>query len=337
MVVKRILCYCNANSYVGLGHLSRMINIVGHLNTLQDNLIITFYGNYSEFGETLLKANELKYVNEKKYKSYDYKGLTKIISKGIYDNIIVDTYLVNEELLNILKESNLRTLVIDDLNTLDFKDIDFLLNFTVGSINSNYKSKKTFKGLKYFPYKHSLLKIRERNKHHNLKKSGNIYNVYVILSGSSVGRDKVLMVLEIVETIFKDARLIYIDSGNEVGYYAGRTVIASPVKEMEKVLSNADLIINGGGLLKYEAAFCLIPNISIMVNDSGLADIHIFEEMGLTVYAGKLSLENKEEIKEKIKHFVMNKESFTNKLKENSKKHFDIFGIRKALNDFIDK
>ncbi len=95
---------------------------------------------------------------------------------------------------------------------------------------------------------------------------------------------------------------------------------------IEEVYKKVDLVISGGGLVKYESAFCSIPNFSLAVTKEQDDETTLFELNDLTYSIGNLYNFN---IKHTIKrlHMIMDDKLLFEKFKSSSKINFDKFKL----------
>lgn len=168
---------CDANGKTGLGHFFRCLSLARWLITFKkDKIEVTFYGNYSDFALSVLKEYNLNYVPSRLYLQLN-ENIDFNIFIG-YSYVVLDSYLVNQNYINKFSEyRDIKSIVIDDHNYLDYHSIDLVVNYTLGSSDIKYNSLYQAVGIDYFFAKPELLDIREKN----LSFNGEFKNVLFFL------------------------------------------------------------------------------------------------------------------------------------------------------------
>lgn len=276
----RIAVRCDANETSGFGHFSRCLNFVRHF---EKNTEITFIGNYNSFSLSLLNHYKVPHVFLEKEDAFNAEVLINYISPKNYSFIILDSYLYDQNYLHNLTSSPFKIIVIDDFCLLDFTNVDVLINFCINADKKyNYKAKTNFLGTGFFPYKPELIHSQKANPPESLN------NILIFIGGNDkfqIG-EKILQKLDL---ILNNKNFILISSitdkklspnnSNSIQYL-------SPTFNIEEIYAKVDFVIHGGGMTKYECAFCFIPNATISQSELIAKDTVDFELAGLTINWG---------------------------------------------------
>jgi len=73
---------------------------------------------------------------------------------------------------------------------------------------------------------------------------------------------------------------------------------------IEKYFEKTDVIINGGGLIKYESAFCGIPSATLSTTNDQHQDTIILAKNSLLYNLGNQEFENKQDVESRIIKFI---------------------------------
>lgn len=278
--MKRFIFQCNANKYTGLGHLSRCLNIALALQQSSQKKII-FSGQYNQFATELLFQHKLEYNTTDKVTFTDS------------DTLILDDYNLNQSDIEQIRNRVNIFVKIDDFHDLDLSSLDLVINFRLNAESAdyanNYRAKETCLGLGYFPFHQKLIEIRAKNKTSHLTKVSNIF----IFIGGEDKHAAGIKLLSLIDGLVTNKNLFLIDKSHS----ASTEVITNNKRKnhhyylpltanMAEYYQQADIFISGGGLSKYEAAFCLIANAAISQNNGQAIDTKMLAKEGLTFDLG---------------------------------------------------
>ena len=296
----QFLIQCNATKKTGLGHLSRCLNIANAIKYLSKNVEIIFNGKFDDFAISLINNSSFEYI------------FTKNLSKFNGYTLILDDYNVSQKDINIIREKVNKFIKVDDFNTHELKELDLVINFRLNSETQNYSSMNSCLGLSYFPFKLPLMAIRERNMKVEKK---NIKNIFIFMSASdevSDGKNIMMILNEFLE----NKHIYLIDKKCESTYSKdsekNKLTYLPFTMDIEKYYEIADIFINGGGMTKYEAAYCCIPNATLSRNEGQASDTRILSKWNLTYDIGSSEqIKNcSESVKKKLVKFF-NKETLS--------------------------
>jgi len=296
--------FCNCNSAVGYGHFFRCLNLARALKVHNEKVIINFAGDLNNFACKLLVGFDFKFEAIKD--SY-FKNVSFYLKKAHESNIvIVDSYLIYQKFLDKLKMLEFKLIVIDDFNSLNFENIDLIINFTICAEKLHYKSNDAALGIRYFINNPELIAIRERKV---LKFKQAIDNILVFISGITFRNGNSIQV--IIDSIDKSFNhlTIYLISNQYINFISANNNALMQyafVENIESLYEKADFVVSGGGLVKYESAFCCVPNAAISVTNDQLNETIDFEKMGLTLNWGIVEEINKDRLIMNFQNIIKN-------------------------------
>ena len=293
---KTILIRCDADEKSGFGHFSRCLNLArGIFELSQENKII-FIGNFnalatqllSEFGFGSLNASEDREEQLNRAKEGDY--------------FILDSYFIDQDYIDLFCDQGFKFIKIDDFHDMDLEKVDLVVNFRLNIDEKAYRSKRLCLGTDYFPVRKELRDLRMRNLS---RFSDEMRNILVFIGG--VDQDRAgEAVVRVLDDFFKGLQITLITNQvNQMEYESQHNEIKTITMsyDIDKYFNEANLIITGGGLTKYECAYCCVPNAAISQNDGQAIDTTILAKEGLTYDLGM------------AKDIEKDKEGFTNRIK----------------------
>ncbi len=282
----RMLFCCDANANSGFGHFSRCLNLARELRMADANAQIVFHGDFADFAKKLLEQYHFKYntglLNPQNVADF----LTTATS---FSHVLVDSYNLNQEFIDKAVAAPFKFILIDDFHAhQDYSKVDLLINFTIAAESLGYNAKNLALGTRYFPVKPELKEVRE------LKLKSNQYDLKklaISLSGMPDFHPLEKQILEICNKVLSNCMITLLSSRNDVlqidSQHQNEFVQLQAGAAMEEIYQNNDFIISGGGLVKYEAAFCGIPNATISLSDGVQRDTDLFVQQNLTYDLGQ--------------------------------------------------
>lgn len=288
----RIVFNCNQTRKQGLGHFFRCLNLAIHLKR-EKSFRVSFAGSFSSFSLSLLK-NE----NFKTYLLTSNKALYNILEK--FDYIVTDRYDIDQCHINKLLDLQIKTIFIDDFNRLNFKAQDLIINFRIGIEHYNYKSNSVALGENFFIYKPELIQIRN-----NYQFSDSIKRLLFFGTGTNKSNDFFNQIPNFIIKHFHDIEIIHI-ANDSLGIPSKRYKFVNFNNSIEQYFGKICAIINGGGLIKYEAAFCGIPSATLSTTQEQHEDTEILAQKGLLFNLGCQLNKDREELQIKLIEFITN-------------------------------
>lgn len=241
--------YCNATKETGLGHLSRCLNLAREIALMSGSQSIRFFGNYDVFAYS-------------KIKYYAFDVLPKMRIDNKCSTVICDGYsFLKNDLLDLHLQGH-KLCIIDDFQQYNFDFVDLIINFRFNAELFYKTQRQHCLGINYFSFSPDLKAIREEKASiHNTKKA--ISTVLVFIGGSdkfNVGA-KVIAALDL---IFTNKTFILLDKTEpRINLKNNDLQVIGFTENIAQLFRSADIIVNGGGLTKYEAGFCFVPNCAI--------------------------------------------------------------------------
>ncbi len=306
----RFLFRCDANAASGFGHLSRCLNIAREIQHQLSDVDITFMGNYNEFAHSLLinyKFNKIEYI----FSEATNKEVISIAQT--FSHLIADSYFITQSFIDVACGNNFKFILVDDFCALsDYSHVDLLLNFTIQAPSLSYGAKKCALGISYFPVKPELKAIREINLP-NPKKE--ITKIAFCISAMPNYWELEEELVNLADKAFTAVELKLVSSRTKLlnwkSKHANTFIQQKPSFEIEKLYNESDLIISGGGLVKYEAAYCGLLNATISLTAGVAADTQLFEKEKLTFNMGTAFNFEAEVVLEKLKKIRIQEDSST--------------------------
>lgn len=315
----RLVFNCNQNQEHGLGHFFRCLNLARHLRKL-NKFKISFIGHFSSFSTSVL-INESFSFTDLQNQKYLLSSLEK------FDYVVIDRYDINQLFLDELTRlKKTKSIFIDDFNQLDFSNQNLVINFRIGIENFKYKSKLKAIGENFFIFKPELLQVRE-----NYKFREKVKNVLFFGSATNKCNDTFNDLPVFMLNNFHDIEVTHITnkplSSENVRYHPKKFQFS-----IEKYLKKADVIFNGGGLIKYEAAFCGIPSATLSTTNEQHDDTLNLEVKEVLYNLGNQKIIDKEEVQKRVVEFVKDV-SLRRRLHN---KGIELFTL-KSINNLIEK
>lgn len=310
---RNILFRCDQNFKSGFGHFSRCLNFA-RLLIKEANFKPFFIGNYHNFSIELLKKYKIEYkqIESKDFSFFDASFFTQ------FEYIVIDSYLYQQDYIKKIVALPIFTIFIDDECILDFTNADLVINFRVGQENLKYASKQKALGANHFIYKPELLEIRK-----NKTSTETIKSVLLFFGGLGLSAKYVDTIIKSLHEINEKIKIYYLS--NDFSYLTknskDKIIPIKPTFEIEKVLTLVDCVINGGGLIKYECAFCKIPSASISTTKLQYEDTLVLTEKKLIFDLGYVEETSEELLSENVKKFVLSK-TFKQEFVEASEMYF---------------
>lgn len=316
--MKKLIFNCNQNNTSGLGHFKRCLNLA-RLMKCSKLFDITFIGEYSFFSIQLLKKYKFNFINSKQ------KNLL-FISLSEYDIIVIDRYDIDQLFLNSLNNYEIKTVFIDDFNEFDFVNQDMVINFRVGVKGLKYKSRFNFIGHDYFIYNPELLETRLNYEFNNEVKK----ILFFATATNQIGHVFDSLPFRLHKK-FKNISITYVTS-TPSKRKASNFEELKFLSSIESKLLDSDLVINGGGLLKYEASFSSVPSATLSTNEEQHEDTKILEKEGIIYNLGLATKENIINVENKLIDLIQNTEQ-RRKIHTKCK----VFFQPKSLNNLIEE
>ena len=317
---KKILFRCDQNEFSGFGHFSRCLNLARHF-AIGNKFKVSFLGNYSDFAIELLNKYEISYKNieEKKFEKFE----TEIFSQHNY--VLFDSYFIDQDYINKVSRLSSKSIFIDDTCELDFTDIDLVINFRIDADKMfSYSAKNQALGQEYFIYKPEFKAIRK-----NFVPKNKVEKLVLFFGGMNLFNTIYETISQLIYDIDSSIE-VFVITNQKIKFKNSNVTILPLTFEIEKYLEDTDLIINGGGLIKYEGIFCKIPSATISSTQLQFDDTCILESKGILCNLGFMNKIGNTDLKKRLKELIE-----TPKLRyeifENSENIFSIDSINNII------
>lgn len=263
------LFYCDGNPHVGRGHISRCVSLARHLKMLYPRTRISFCGQFDEFSLATLRRNAFSSKPSPGPIGSRIIALAKTAER--FSTLILDNYHLKQEHIDYLSEFKFKLIAFDDFRRLDLRRANLVINFTCGAEKRRYGVVRCALGLRYFPAKPELRAIRARNTRQPRKK---VREVLVALTGTSTRPALLPTILHSLDSILVGSRIRYVSERGVAEEFGGHNQLEHivPHPGIESRFARTDLIVSGGGMLRYESGYCRIPNVSISLNEGQRRD-----------------------------------------------------------------
>ncbi len=297
---QQIFFFCNATPEKGLGHFSRCKRIAAMLEKLScSKSKINFVGNITK---ELQQNVELQGWHYHFSKSFECEGFQK-------DAIaIIDSYDISDASLKAINRHFKKSIFFDDFNRHDFSETDLVINFRFDFDFTSYSSVQGCFGPDYFPADQKM--IETRSEALKTLQSNNPQKIKKILLYMGALSDEVCQKLidqcdELVTgvTLIIPMGLVY-ERGNLRSKNNNINILALQ-GSLSSILSQSDIVLCSGGLIKYEAGFCLKPNACINQTADQQYDTKLLEKRGLTMDFGIPNdfIDSQNKLREKMSSF----------------------------------
>ncbi len=292
----KILFLCNANLKSGLGHISRCRIIANNLYKSVDGLEIFFSGDIETNLINLLSFEHINIISSPEYDEFDC--------------VILDSY--DQIHFNTVNKLNTKKIAIDDRELQNYEDWDLVLNFRIKPEYLSYKSKEVGVGASFFPFdnKYKIL----RNQAQEKTEFKNLFFYF--------GETQKVKLDKVSEDLIKennDKYNFFISSINDLSVSNFYKITNN---NFFKLFSIADVVVTGGGLTKYEAAFSKKINLTFSLNKLQKRDTEFLSNLFLTYDLGYFENINNSLI-QSLKKLENLENSDLVLFYKNSSKHFD--------------
>lgn len=305
--MRKLFIHCIGNQKSGLGHFSRCLALASILKKNESGIELTFVGCFELHALEKLKIAKIDYINVKEevcFTTYIFQA----VALTTEDFFLVDSYIASQDFYDQMTYRSFKWGVFDDFSTKDFSSSNLVINFRVNAGRLfDYSAKYCALGPKYMPVRLEFEDIRKKNE--NLKVLSGIKKVVICLGGSDLYNVSGQL-LHTITQVFAEAEIYALLSDEReivqlVEKYKNnkKIYIESLKPDIENLLYDTDLIISGGGMLKYEAGYCAIPNATLSQTEEQYQDTLILEKEGLTINLGLAKQYNPENLIRKLSVF----------------------------------
>ena len=268
---------CDANAEVGFGHFSRCFNIASGIRSVQPEADVLFQGDLNRPAMERLSSLGCRVVSP----AWPLDDLT----------VILDRYDVDQAALGRLATRARALIKIDDFNELDLRNVAAVVNFRVGAETWDYAARHRFLGLAYYPAHPDFEAIRRRRLEASDDRTRQ-QGFHVVVSIGGTDRYGVAVpIIEALDRVLSGATITWLGADNppsgKADLLRNQLVSGSFSPDVARHYAVADAVICGGGVTKYEAGFCMIPNACLSQTAEQHRDTEVLAQTGLTFDLGR--------------------------------------------------
>ncbi|MCF2859369.1 hypothetical protein L1286_17940 [Pseudoalteromonas sp. SMS1] len=266
---KKAIFVCDGTSRVGFGHFSRCLTIA--LEMSKHKVDVGFCGEFDGFAMDLLKGS-------------GFNAVPKSSLMGV-DLIIADSYLFTKTLLAQLKAQCQRLVVLDDFDMYRHDCVDLLVNFRFNAQAFVKSSSQHVLGIEYFPFKQTFVDIRKAQ----LSEPPLVEEVkrVLLVLGASDRFNITATLLCALDRALSACTIVVLSAEAPCVTLENNKVIHHTfTKDMDKYYRESDVVISGGGSIKYEAGFCMVPNAAVSQTAEQQADTKLLQGGGICFDVG---------------------------------------------------
>ncbi len=256
----RVLIRCDCDGDTGFGHFSRCLSLARVLRAVSPASRVAFWGRYDAFAQRTLRRYRIAQLAlaARGYAARDAAAALEA-SRG-FDVLLVDSYRPEQAYLDALRDRPCRLAVMDDRHALDLSGADLAICFRAGAERAPHGAKHDALGLRYLIVRPELGAIRRRNL---ARRQWPVRRALVFFSGRDAAPALLTKAVRATQLALPGARVSYLtrDGHSLAGLHGATPRRSRP--DVETLYAEADLIVTGGGLVKYESAYCGIPNVAL--------------------------------------------------------------------------
>ncbi|GEM_PF-1659455 len=274
---------CNANADVGYGHFFRCLYLVNEWQRIT-NQSVRWYGDIDD----ALHEHCSVIIN---VPWQDAISHVNAISPG---TLLCDSYMLDDNVVDTLAQHH-KVVVIDDFGDHLFPAAEVVINFTVAGAQYPYKSQRRLIGPDYFLCDPSLDAIRNRNLfekerievHQNAmwqNKRLDVESARFLIAMGGFDRHQVggHLAIQLGNSLPQSKVILLGKYNDELVSSLPKNVEHIPYTDsMNELFKCVNIVISGGGLVKYESAYCGILNVVLAQTDKQMQETQQFKTLGL--------------------------------------------------------
>ena len=288
-----ILFRVDGNSRIGSGHVMRCLSLADAAG--ERGIPCCFVTAGAEFQSMIQDRGYQCAVLGTDYADMESElpALTKLLSEGKPDAVIIDSYFVTESYLNALRPFG-KLIYIDDLAASAYP-VDALVNYNIYAPDMGYEKLYGQKekpvlllGPKYAPLRREFQNMAFR------RPAENVRNILVSTGGADsehIG----LRFIRYLKTGHGEQYTFHFLMGamnrdrEEIERLAQgmeNIVLHKNVKDVRELMTSCNVAISAAGSTMYELCACSLPIITYILADNQIAGAKKFAALGLALSAG---------------------------------------------------
>ncbi len=276
-----LLFRCDATRATGLGHFARCRDLARLLERECPELSIRFLGCFSTYAR-----GELDALGFERVELEEGAPVVSSLLAELGNACVLDSYRLTASDYERAELESVRIAAFDDFGIAAEARIALVINARVAARERfSYRARDQALGTEYFLASPEILALRARTR----KISERVRKVTVFVGGEDLYDAGPTFAMSARE-VFADAEVVWVG-----GRPIGQGVTAQALgPSLAGVLEESDLVLAGGGRLKYEAGYCLLPVASISQTPLQAEDTADLDERGLCVDLGAASAISRE-------------------------------------------
>lgn len=279
----RVVFRCDANSQTGHGHLVRCHELARALRDSHPDFEVSFLGNFSANALALMADTDLKVAEIAQEEAYSLDGLSEALQESS-DFLWLDSYLLEQGFLDTLTRKGIRWGAFDDYQEFNMSGAQLVVNFRVGAEEwQPYGSAREARGLGYLSIADGFLPLRLE--HEENLCSEEVETILVCMGGSDIHGVSIELTRRVAES-YPGSKITLVLPSELRESLPDRVTVLPMQRSIIPLMNECDLLVCGGGRLKYEAGFCGIANASLSQTAGESEDGQLLERHGLTVNLG---------------------------------------------------
>jgi spore coat polysaccharide biosynthesis predicted glycosyltransferase SpsG len=271
---------CDENSETGLGHFARCRDLGRLLRRELPSLRVVFAGDLSDFSRPLLAALGFEHLPLAPDEALVSPRLRAAL--GPETRLMLDSYRLDDGALAELEGYPAPWGCFDDFGASSYAEAGLVINGRVSAQAESYRSAQVLVGPQYFPATPELARAREQRV--ALPRPTEPKQALVFVGGhdrTGVGPELARAASE----AFGSARVLLVQA--QPWADPGSSIRQLPLGPgLDSLLATSDLVIAGGGRLKYEAGYCQVPCASVSQTEGQAEDTSELAQRGLCVDLG---------------------------------------------------
>ena len=260
---KQAVFRCDSNASEGFGHTSRCISLARSLAS-EHGFEIVFLGDFGKFAESILRSHSFEIVRCIE----DQPSANTLLSSTYPDALlIIDHYGVTAQFVDTMASAKRNPVYFVDEDLIDYTNKALALisiRLTGQEMQLERFSVPLFSGADFLVVNPEFRELRLVNCTTPVRHP--VQAITIFLSGTKGQLHHERQIICSLDRVAPQANLTLITNQPQAHQSFTRQQVDSslrtvaPTPHMARYLDQTDLLICGGGLLKYEAAYSAIPS-----------------------------------------------------------------------------